>query len=402
MSAYDTYEQDVNYATEQTRTILRMIGIWPAFEKNMPKTAFILKIFSIFVSYSLLLYNSIPGCLYYIYGVEHNARIRLKHSILVLYATMTVIKYSCLLLTQNKIKDCIDHVRQDWKVFGGSCHRQAMIKRARVGRRFFLFSWALMYVGAMCYRTIVPLSVGKIVVDENTTIRPLSAPAYFIFFDVQKSPAYEIVFVLQVFSGFVACTITITLCGLMSVFVMHACGQLDVLEEVIKDLVHIDTVKKESLDGKLAIMVEHQIRVQQFVQMVEVTLQECSLIEVLGCTTIVCLLGYAALMEWEDGNSTAVFSFLTVFFSISFNIFALCYIGDQLTIQADKVAWTSCTLEWYRISGYNVRSLVLVMAMSSASMKITAGKFICLSVKTFGDVLKTAAAYLNMLRTVTE
>ncbi|KAG7198564.1 hypothetical protein KM043_005928 [Ampulex compressa] len=107
-------------------------------------------------------------------------------------------------------------------------------------------------------------------------------------------------------------------------------------------------------------------------------------------------------MEWEVGNTTGVISFITVSLSVAFNIFLLCYIGDQLTTQADKVAWTSCTLEWYRISGNNVRSLVLVMAMSSASMKITAGKFICLSVKTFGDVLKTAAAYLNMLRTVTE
>ncbi|KAG7198565.1 hypothetical protein KM043_005929 [Ampulex compressa] len=249
------YETDIGYTIQVTRTVL--VG---------------------------RKYTILPSrYLYYIYGVENNARMKLKHSILVLYATMTVFKYSCLLLTQYKIKDCIDHVRQDWKVFGSGTHRQAMIKRARVGRRFFLFSWALMYVGTTCFRTILPLSAGKIVVDENTTIRPLSAPAYFIVFDVQKSPAYEIVFALQVCSGFVACTITITLCALMAVFVMHACGQLDVLEEVIKDLVHIDTLKKESLDGKLAIMVEHQIRVQQFVQMVEVTLQECSLIEVFAC-----------------------------------------------------------------------------------------------------------------------
>ncbi|KAG7198566.1 hypothetical protein KM043_005930 [Ampulex compressa] len=402
MSAYEGYEQDVNYITEQSRFVLRLLGIWPVFEGKIPLVRRILKIFVILTCYILLLCDAIPGILYYVYGVEPDPRVRLKLLVVVVYACMSVAKYSSLVLHEDNIKGCLGHLQRDWKAFGSISYRESMMERVRSGRRLFVLCGSFMYFSGVSYRTVVPLSRGKIVLDENTTIRPLSCPTYYVFFDEQKSPAYEIVFLIQILAGLVTYTIATTLCGLTAVFVMHACAQLEILAEVIKDLVQKETPKKKTLDCGLAIVVEHHIRVRNFVHMVEITLQECSLIEIVGCTSIVCLLGYCALMEWEDGNTAAVFSFIIAVGSISFNIFLLCYIGDQLTTQAEKVAWTSCTLEWYRISNKKVRSLVLIMAMSNASMKITAGKFIPLSIKTFGDVLKTSAAYFNMLRTVTE
>lgn len=47
---------------------------------------------------------------------------------------------------------------------------------------------------------------------------------------------------------------------------------------------------------------------------------------------------------------------------------------------------TSCTLSWYRIPYKTARSLVLVVAISSIPVKITAGKFMDLSLNSFGIV----------------
>lgn len=51
-----------------------------------------------------------------------------------------------------------------------------------------------------------------------------------------------------------------------------------------------------------------------------------------------------------------------------------------------KMYITSCTLDWYRIPHKSARSLVLMIAISSIPIKITAGKFMDLSLNSFGAV----------------
>ncbi|KAL0117091.1 hypothetical protein PUN28_010140 [Cardiocondyla obscurior] len=79
------------------------------------------------------------------------------------------------------------------------------------------------------------------------------------------------------------------------------------------------------------------------------------------------------------------------------NMFMFCYTGEQLTVQAERVASTSCELEWYRLPDKKARGIVLVIIMSNMPTKITAGKIMDLSFKTYGDVVKTAVTYFNML-----
>lgn len=50
------------------------------------------------------------------------------------------------------------------------------------------------------------------------------------------------------------------------------------------------------------------------------------------------------------------------------------------------MALTACTLAWYRLPDAKARALILVIAMSNIPTKLKAGKFIDLSIKTFGDV----------------
>lgn len=47
---------------------------------------------------------------------------------------------------------------------------------------------------------------------------------------------------------------------------------------------------------------------------------------------------------------------------------------------------TSCTLDWHRLPHRTARSLVLLIAVSTVPVKITAGKFMDLSLNSFGAV----------------
>lgn len=45
-------------------------------------------------------------------------------------------------------------------------------------------------------------------------------------------------------------------------------------------------------------------------------------------------------------------------------------------------------IDWYRLQGRKSHALLLIIAMSSSSIKLTAGKFVELSISSFGDVSK--------------
>lgn len=77
--------------------------------------------------------------------------------------------------------------------------------------------------------------------------RGLSHPVYPYFINVRRSPVYEIIFLCQVLGGFVFCTVTVAIFTFIAVLVMHACGQLEIVMSMCKDLLR-DREDKEKTD----------------------------------------------------------------------------------------------------------------------------------------------------------
>lgn len=55
--------------------------------------------------------------------------------------------------------------------------------------------------------------------------------------NIEKSPWYEIVFIVQFMSGFVLYTITVGACSLAASFVVHVCAQLEIVMRLLDDFV---------------------------------------------------------------------------------------------------------------------------------------------------------------------
>ncbi|XP_014604758.1 PREDICTED: odorant receptor 13a-like isoform X1 [Polistes canadensis] len=395
------YEEDLRYTNELCDYLLRTLGVWP-FSKNTRNTIAksIFKLIVILICYGLLCFFVIPAILHLIM-IETNPHAKLKKLPLIFYNVMSVAKYSGLILQENQIARCLRHVEEDWKSIGIENYRTIMKEKAKIGRRLLFICGILMYSSGGFNRVFLPLSRGTIVTPQNITIRPLPCSAYYIFFDEQITPNYEIVFCLQCVSGLVTYSITTAICGLAALFVMHACGQLEILVDLIEGIVKQTDLEKERTNKLISITVEHQIRVRSFLQTVEVTMQQICLIELMGCTLTMCFFGYCLITEWGNHTITSICTYFVGLLSITSHIFMFCFVGEQLTLQAEKVALTSCILDWYRLPNDKAKSVILIMAISHCPMRITAGNVIELSLQTFGQVIKTAAAYCNMLRTVT-
>ncbi|XP_071641230.1 odorant receptor 4-like isoform X2 [Temnothorax longispinosus] len=394
------YKDDVIFITHLTRHVLSVLGVWPVYNRRRSTSETIWKYILISICNILLYSVLIPGVCFWL--IEKRTRIRFRTIPLLLYGFMAGSKYSSMVFHERDIIRCLKHIEEDYKTVTSVKARNTMIETAKIGRRLVTLCAVFMYASGLSFRLILPFAKGKIVTPQNITIRPLPCPAYFYFFDIQVSPTYEFIFAIQILSGIVTYTITTGLCGLAAVFVMHGCGQLKILADLMINLVEEQWQEKREVDKKLAKMVEHQIRIRSFLRMVENTLQQACLIKLMGGTIIVCLLGYFIIMEWENSNTIAMCSYFSSITSEMINVFLFCYTGEQLTVQAEKVARTSCVLEWYRLPTKEARGIVLVVIMSNLPMKITAGNIMDLSFKTYGDVVKTAVTYLNMLLKVVD
>ncbi|KAL6259119.1 hypothetical protein P5V15_009041 [Pogonomyrmex californicus] len=399
----ENYKQDIKYVTKQNHILLRILGIWPLLERgDLSVSETICKILLIIICCTLICFEGIPSMLYCLLVPEGEPGSKLKMIAPTVYSFTALAKYGALIVYENEIRSCLRHIKDDWRFVAVSNARDIMLEKTKVARSMFTICCVFLYCAGLSYQTIVPLSRGGIVTHDNVTIRPLAYAGYFVLFDEQRSPAYEIVFTLQFFGGFVMYSVTIVTYGLAALFVMHACAQMKILMMLMEDLVDERVCKEKTVDEKLIAVVERQIRIRNFLCLAEDTLQKSSLFEILGNTIMMCFVGYCILMEWRDGNTANVCTFLVALASDTVNIFLLCYIGEHITATADEVALKTNMLEWYRLPAKRRRYMVLIIIMSHIPSKITAGKFIVLSLKTFGDVMKSAVVYFNILRTVAD
>lgn len=255
------YQDDIMYITQLTRQVLSLLGVWPSLNKRKSISERAWKFLLISSSYILLYCVLIPGLLFWL--IEKRPRVRVQTIPLIFYGFMATGKYSILVCSEGRIRRCLKHIEKDWKFLISMDARDSMIESAKVGRRLVTLCAAFMYGSGLSFRSILPFAKGKIVTAQNVTIKPLPCPAYLFSFDIQVSPIYETVFAIQFLSGIVTYSITIGVCGLSAVFVMHACGQLKILMDLMRNLVEIQWEEDQELNRKLAAMVEHQIRIRK-------------------------------------------------------------------------------------------------------------------------------------------
>lgn len=248
-------KRDMKYSTELSRWVLTPLGIWPIPNK----IGQILSKFLTLLCYFLIFFLIVPCCLHTFIN-EKDLRLKMKMIGPLSFCLMAISKYSFLVTRKKKIHDCFKHIYDDWRQVKTINDREIMLNDAKLGRFIIYFCAMFMYGGGFFYHTIMPFAAGSFTTPDNITIRPLTYPVYDPLFPAQKTPAYEIVFIIQWFSGFVMYTITIGTCSLAAVFAIHACGQLKIvmlqLENFVDKKQNIDHV----LDDKMAEIIDRHFR----------------------------------------------------------------------------------------------------------------------------------------------
>ncbi|XP_036147231.1 odorant receptor 13a isoform X2 [Monomorium pharaonis] len=349
------YQQDIRYVFKLNKWILGSIGIWPVSEQGFGRHA---SKIAIALGNLTLSFAMVPFALHIVYD-EKDIIMRLKLSGLLAFCIVSMTKYCILAIRRPKIQQCIEYVKNDWWKVTFKSNRELMLKYATIGRNLTIISASFMYTAGIIYFMIlIPFfSETKI---NNQTVRPLVYPIYNAFYQSQISPIYEIVYVAHCLCGYTTYSITVGACGLAAVFVTHACGQIHMILLQLEDLLNGEN---SDIHQRIAIIVKDHVRVMRFSAVIEEILQEVCLVEFSSSVCTICLLEYYCIVSSQIGS--------------------VCFM-----------------INWYQLSPKSVRSLIMIIAISSNPIKLSAGRMVDLSLTTFGNVLKTSVAYLSFLRTL--
>lgn len=252
-----------NYSIQLNRWFLKPIGAWPLTlcKTTMEKlSCIILTVVSCFLICFLLIPCTLCTILV---DTDLDTKIRMIGP--VSFILMAAVKQYILIARSEDISECILHVRTDWSCVALSHEkdREIMVDNAKFGRWLSSVSAIFMYSAGIFFTTVMPICARRTEIIDNETVRSLSFPIYRGLFDPRTTPSFEIAQFTQALAGYIVYTITIGVCSLAAVFVMHACGQFRILMLKLEDLA--DGKERKSTnsthEGRLGDIVKHHIRI---------------------------------------------------------------------------------------------------------------------------------------------
>ncbi|XP_078043453.1 odorant receptor 22c-like [Augochlora pura] len=390
------HAENMNLSIGWNRRILEPFGVWPPSYATSGVQKYVRWLRHL-VSYFLITSICLPVGLYGLLEVE-NFYNKVKLFGPMSFFLMVYMKYFSLLNNINRFRECLERIESDWENMSYSKDRDIMVESAIFGRRLVKICCFFSYAGFTFYYVAIPITTGR-VTDEvhNLSFVPTPFPVAMVIADTRYSPVNEFFVLLQFCGGFVLHGIAVGACTYAAVFAMHACGQVRIMLSWMEHLTAGRTDMSESVDDRIANIVSQHVRIMKFLSITDEALQHISFVEFLGCTMNLCLLGYYILTEWDTRDLMTTVTYGIILVSFGFNIFIFCYIGELVNEQCNRIGEVAYMIDWYRLQGRKKQCVILIMAMSNSSSKLTAGSMVELSLSTFGDVVKTAVAYMNML-----
>ncbi|KAL6259129.1 hypothetical protein P5V15_009051 [Pogonomyrmex californicus] len=390
------YKSDTEYVVKVAKTLLTPIGIWPLYRGNS-RSDKIKNYIQTSLIFCLMCFLLIPHVIYTFFDAEDLTRY-MKVIAAQVFSLLAIIKFWTMIINREGIRYCLQQMEIQYRDVECEEDRLVMTKNAKIGRLFTITYLGLSYGGALPYHIIMPLLADRIVKEDNTTQIPLPYLSDYIFFVVEDSPLYEIIFVSQIL---ISSIILSTNCGVYSLIatcVMHSCCLFEVVRRQMETILNDGT---DNLHERLGGIIENHIQAIKFAEMIEKSLNIVFLCEMVGCTIIICFLEFGVLKEWEDGKILPMGTYFVLMTSIFVNVYIISAIGDRLKEESEKVGESSYSIYWYDLPTKIVSDLILIILRSSRPSTLTAAKIFDLSLQGFCEVCKTSAAYFNFIRAMT-
>ncbi|XP_043253244.1 uncharacterized protein LOC122397858 [Colletes gigas] len=389
------YKTDSKYTIIIARTLLIPSGIWP-LDKDDSLLRTVKRFVNIGIIFSLMCFLLVPHVIYTFHDCENLTRY-MKVIAAQVFSLLGIVKFWTMIINKKNIRYCLTKIEEQYKNIECEEDRLIMTRSAKIGRFFQTVYLGFTYGGALPYHIILPFMSDRVVKRDNTTQIPLPYLSNYVFFVIEESPIYEIMFVLQMVISTIILSTNTGISSLIATTVMHCYGLFKVVNRKIETI--FDGNKKE-IQERLKTIVEHHLQAIEFAEMIEKALSIVFFSEIIGNTIIICFLEYGVLVEWEDHKTFSMITYFVLMTSIFVNVFIMSFIGDRLKEESERVGETIYFIRWYDLPTDIVMNIRMIILRTKRPTNLTAARIFDVSLQAFCDVCKSSAAYLNFVRTM--
>lgn len=252
------YKSDTEYTLGISRKILTPIGIWPlqgadSFSGKIKTAAHVAVIFA------LLCFFFIPQAIYTFVDCEDLTRY-MKVLASQMFSVVCIIKFWAMIINRKEIRHCLMEMEIQYRDVEWEEDLLVMKESAKVGRVCTTLYLSLSYSGGIPYHVVLPLMSDRIIMRDNSTRIPLPYQSNYIFFAIEQSPSYEILFVVQILISGIVLSTHLGVYSLVINIAMHSCGLFAVASRRMETVLDNG---QEGIRGRLADVVRHHLKAIQ-------------------------------------------------------------------------------------------------------------------------------------------
>ncbi|KAF3054334.1 Odorant receptor 170 [Nylanderia fulva] len=395
MDTSDHYSgyRDFVWAVELNRFGLELVGLWPKTNKAADNCASDLRLSITFIIIAIA--SGIPLVCGLI-RVRNDMILVIDNLQITLPLMLVSFKLVIMRWKRTPHLTIVKMMAEDWMTPKIDAERNVMLKRARISRFIMICGSVLMlfaFIGIIVLPSFdLPFRRLTNLTDRD---RPLPLQTYY-FYDTDKSPQFELTYLLQGATIFLAAVIYTSVDAFLGLTILHICSQLENFRGRLAGLASSKNFDRALRDNVIA-----HLRLIRFANKIEDVFALMMLGLVFYFAIVFCLYGFLFLIlitDKENGISLSRLSYVMFgVFNLLFNTFLYCGGGELLAEHCEAIYRILCDLDWYKLESREARSLTLLMICASEPFRITAGNIIPLTMTTFCSLLKTSAGYISFL-----
>ncbi|EFN71828.1 Putative odorant receptor 13a [Camponotus floridanus] len=374
--------------SESVEAGLRFIGMWPhCIYANINWWTYIASV-------------AVVQYFQYSYILEHfdisDLSIIIDGLSITLGYSLSFLKLINLWFNRRKLHVILDTMDKDWND-GIAIHSDVstMIRHANLSRQcsnVMITTNALSVffytIGGPILRSVIHKN------DQETITRELPIKMEFPF-NVDNSPIFELVLVVQLFHDLSVACIIAMLNALLVTLVLHISGQIDIMRQ---GLLEIPSKNHSSLAAIKVLISRHQ-RIINLSDNIEDLFSNIALLQFIWNTLVICCIGFLIIISigTEEG-ATMITKSLIFYVAITLEAFVFCYAGEYLSAKSKSISDAAYECLWYDLTPSECRILMFLMLRSQKRLTITAGKMTDLSLEGFTTIMKSSVSYISVLR----
>ncbi|XP_072750745.1 uncharacterized protein [Anoplolepis gracilipes] len=180
--------------------------------------------------------------------------------------------------------------------------------------------------------------------------------------------------------------------------VLHVCGQIDTVRQKLSEITR-NNIKQGVTESNImkTLVIRHQ-KIILFSKNIESLFSSIALIQFASNTLVICCLGFIIVVSiGVPGGTTVLAKSMLFYVAISLDAFIFCFIGEYLSTKSRMIGDAAYESLWYESNPNENRNIFLMIVRSQKRLKLTAGKFVDLSLQQFANIVKASASYVSVL-----